>query len=265
MERAKIRAVRWDSNRAHMNAADRVDGLNMSYTEISEPGLAALQPRAGHAVRSQARPSPGNSGSSPCNRLEPWPAWQCLARSKTLVPRETAAPPLRECVLGRLGNHTSVLFYDKTIRISRINSVASSCVRNPTDAHACPVCGAVSSSPPRRRQKLAVSFSLQTRSFVLSGFLSSPAPEELKDLTDFMHDAPSPLSGALCLRICWRGPSPTPKTLIPMKRQRSGSHGSSLSTFQAFRNKEAAYRGLSCDPRRCRRARSAPRRVPAGG
>ena len=28
MERAKIRAVRWDSDRAHMNAADRVDGLD---------------------------------------------------------------------------------------------------------------------------------------------------------------------------------------------------------------------------------------------
>jgi hypothetical protein len=56
----------------------------------------------------------------------------------------------------------------------------------------CPVCGSQVVSPLTRPTEIAHEFDLQ-KDFVYSRLHSNPAPEELKDLTDFMHDSASPL------------------------------------------------------------------------
>jgi hypothetical protein len=56
----------------------------------------------------------------------------------------------------------------------------------------CPVCGAWFGAKIAPAGELAFEFDLQ-RDFVYSRLPASPAPEELKDLTDFMHDKPAPL------------------------------------------------------------------------
>ena len=111
--------------------------------------------------------------------------------------------------------------------------------------HTCPVCGAVLQQPAASAAEICREF-LAQRDFVLSRFLSSPAPEELKDLTDFMHDAPSPLVRcAVCGLLARAEPDLEDADSYEEDPNDPGVMAQVYPRYvQAFRNKEAAYRGL---------------------
>jgi SAM-dependent methyltransferase len=65
-------------------------------------------------------------------------------------------------------------------------------VKNPTDVHTCPVCGGAFERQVVTPGEIAREFRIQ-RDFVRARVPANPSPEELKDLTDFMHDSTAPL------------------------------------------------------------------------
>jgi hypothetical protein len=95
-------------------------------------------------------------------------------------------------VLGRLRNHRFHHYTTKRSEYPELSCVSGLCVRNPTGVDVCPVCRSPFQSVAVPARELGLEFDLQ-REFVLSRLPGSPSPEELKDLTDFMHGAPAPL------------------------------------------------------------------------
>lgn len=110
---------------------------------------------------------------------------------------------------------------------------------------ACPVCGAVGQQPAATPAEIAGEFRVQ-REFVLSRLVSSPAPEELKDLTDFMHDTTAPLVRCARCGLLTRAESkPEDASSYEEDPNDPGVMAQVYPRYvQAFRNKEWAYRGF---------------------
>ena len=109
----------------------------------------------------------------------------------------------------------------------------------------CPVCGDVFARSDVAARDVRHEFDLQ-REFVLSRFRSNPSPEELKDLIDFMHDAPAPLVRCTTCGLLRRAEAQV---------EDAGSYEEDPNDpdvmaqvypryVQAFRNKERGYRSL---------------------
>lgn len=110
---------------------------------------------------------------------------------------------------------------------------------------ACPVCGAgfVATVAPAR--ELALEFDLQ-RDFVYSRLPVSPSPEELKDLTDFMHDKPVPLRQCAGCGLVRRAEA-APEDAASYEEDPNDPDVMAQvypRYVQAFRGKESGYRSL---------------------
>jgi SAM-dependent methyltransferase len=110
---------------------------------------------------------------------------------------------------------------------------------------ACPVCGTIVQQPAASAAEIRREFGAQ-RDFVLSRFLSSPVAEELKDLTDFMHDTTAPLLRCAGCGLLTRAESdPEDADSYEEDPNDPGVMAQVYPRYvQAFRNKKAGYGGL---------------------
>jgi SAM-dependent methyltransferase len=93
--------------------------------------------------------------------------------------------------------------------------------------------------------QIAREFRVQ-RDFVMSRVPAKPSPEELKDLTDFMHDAPAPLFRCAGCGLLSRGEA-NPEDAASYEED-PNDPGVMAQVYprylHAFRKKEGAYRGI---------------------
>lgn len=116
---------------------------------------------------------------------------------------------------------------------------------NPTDVHRCPVCGGVFQKQAVSPAEIAREFRLQ-REFVMARLHSNPSREELKDLTDFMHDAAAPLAKCIDCGLLSRAES-EPENAASYEEDPNDPDVMAQvypRYLHAFRNKESAYRGF---------------------
>ena len=110
---------------------------------------------------------------------------------------------------------------------------------------ACPVCKNTSVQRVIPAFEVEAEFRVQ-HDFVISRLPANPSPEELKDLTDFMHDGSAPLlrcSG--CGLLIRAEPQPEDANSYEDDPNDPGVMAQVYPRYvHAFRNKEQAYRGL---------------------
>ncbi|HYP07722.1 MAG TPA: methyltransferase domain-containing protein [Bryobacteraceae bacterium] len=109
----------------------------------------------------------------------------------------------------------------------------------------CPVCGGQFQATVAPAAELSREFDLQ-REFVLSRLPSTPSPEELKDLTDFMHGAPAPLRRCTRCGLVRRAELETEDASSYEEDPNDPDVMAQVYPryVQAFRNKEAGFRPL---------------------
>ena len=109
----------------------------------------------------------------------------------------------------------------------------------------CPVCGGQFQVVAVRAADLGREFELQ-REFVLSRLPATPSPEELKDLTDFMHGEPAPLRHCTRCGLFRRAEVETEDAASYEEDPNDPDVMAQVYPryVQAFRNKEAGYRPL---------------------
>jgi SAM-dependent methyltransferase len=109
----------------------------------------------------------------------------------------------------------------------------------------CPVCGTINIRPAATSEEVRQEFELQ-REFILSRFHGKPVHEELKDLTDFMHDAAAPLAHCAGCGLLMRAEE-QPRAAASYEED-PNDPGVMQQVYprylQAFRKKETAYRAL---------------------
>jgi hypothetical protein len=109
----------------------------------------------------------------------------------------------------------------------------------------CPVCGIQVVQPATPASQIAREFDWQ-REFVLSRLRANPSPEELKDLTDFMHDSASPLVRCAGCGLLQRAET-QPEDADSYEEDPNDPDVMTQvypRYVQAFRNKRDAYQGF---------------------